>query len=297
MSGEESSAPEGGVREFDGDASTFEAHRRRCFAIAYRMLGSVAEADDVVQEAWLRWRRADGVREPAAWLTTTVTRLCLDHLGSARVRREQYVGPWLPELVDSTQDPLLAREDVSVAFLLLLERLSPAERAVFVLRKVFDLDHEEIARAMGKSESAVRQLASRAQAHVDAARPRFAPSKEDHARLLFGFLAAVQAGDVDAVASLLTDDVRAISDGGGKAKAARNVVEGRREVARLFVGIARKEAERALRPELRELNGWPALVVHDGGRVASVLTIETDGTSIFTLHVLVNPDKLATLGR
>jgi RNA polymerase sigma-70 factor (ECF subfamily) len=275
-------------------AEEFERHRARCFAIAYRMLGSAAEAEDIVQEAWLRWQRSEGIVTPAAWLTTTVTRLCLDYLESARVRREQYVGPWLPEPIETPPDEI-DPDSISMAFLLLLERLSPAERAVFLLRKVFDVDYAEIAGMLGKSEPAVRQLFHRAGAHVEAARPRYAASKEQHLRLLTGFVMAVQSGEVGQIEAMLAEDARSWTDGGGRARAARNVVEGRTRVAKLFAGLIKKGGATGLRPEVRELNGWPALVLWRGEELFQVLTIETDGERIIATHVVLNPEKLRVL--
>ncbi len=274
----------------------FDARREHCLAIAYRMLGSRADAEDMVQEAWFRWQRTQGVQNPTAWLTRTVTRLCLDHLRSARVRRERYVGPWLPEPVDTSADlEPIDPESISTAFLLVLERLSPAERAAFLLRQVFELEYPEIAETLDKSEAAVRQLVSRGRAHLDRARPRFAPSAEQHDRLLTGFLVAAQSGSVDQMAALLAEAVRAASDSGGKARAARKVVSGREAVARLFIGLARKNADEPLRPELRELNGNLGLVLWHGDRVQSALTLETDGREIHAVHIVVNPDKLRAL--
>lgn len=188
------------------DHAAFEHHRRRCVALAYRIVGSAAEAEDIVQEAWLRWQRSDGIVNPGAWLTTTVTRLCLDHLKSARVRRETYVGPWLPEPVDTTttddDDAAVDPETISMAFMLMLERLSPAERAVFLLHRVFDVDYAEIASMLGKTEVAVRQLHHRAKSHLADDRPRYAASKADHLRLLTGFLVAVQSGELARASSI-----------------------------------------------------------------------------------------------
>ncbi|MFV8753149.1 RNA polymerase sigma factor SigJ [Nannocystaceae bacterium ST9] len=276
----------------------FEAQRGRCFAIAYRMLGSAAEAEDIVQEAWLRWRRVEGTIEvPAAWLTTTVTRLCLDYLDSARVRREHYVGPWLPEPIETPVDEV-DPESISIAFLLLLERLTPAERAAYLLRKVFDVEYAEIAAMLGKSEPAVRQLFHRAGEHVDAARPRFAASKDQHLRLLTSFMLAVESGEVATLEALLAEDARSWNDGGGRTRTALNVVEGRTRVAKLFTGLIKKGGSAGLRPELRELNGWPALVFWRGDDLAMALTIETDGALVHAVHSVVNPDKLhALVGR
>ncbi len=273
----------------------FERHRGRCFAIAYRMLGSAAEAEDIVQEAWLRWRRAEAIESAPAWLTTTVTRLCLDYLDSARVRREHYVGPWLPEPIATPADEV-DPESISIAFLLLLERLSPAERAVYLLRKVFDVDYAEIATMLGKSEAAVRQLQHRAGEHLGTERPRFAASKEQHLRLLTSFLLATQSGELGPIEALLSEDARSWNDGGGRVRTARNIVEGRSRVARLFHGLVKKGGSADLRPELRELNGWPAILLWRGAELTMALTIETDGEQILAVHSMVNPDKLRALG-
>lgn len=276
-------------------ADEFEQHRARCFAIAYRMLGSAAEADDIVQEAWLRWQRAGQVEAPAAWLTTTVTRLCLDQLKSARARRELYVGPWLPEPIETPAEDGADPESISMAFLLLLERLSPAERAVYLLRKVFEVDFAEIAAALGKSEAAVRQLFHRSGEHLAASRPRYATSKEQHLRLLTGFMTAAQSGQVSQLEALLAQDARAWNDGGGRARAALNVVEGRTRVAKLFVGLVSKGDGADLRPEIREVNGWPALLLWRDAELVTALTIETDDDEIHAVHVVLNPDKLRSL--
>ena len=279
----------------DDAAQVFTAHRPRLFGLAYRMLGSAAEADDVLQEAHLRWQAAEheAIAAPAAWLSTVVTRLCLDQLKSARVRREAYVGPWLPEPVatDRVGDPL-DLESISLAFLVVLETLSPLERAAFVLREVFDYSFAEIAEALGRDEAACRQLAHRAKEHLKARRPRFARSREQHERLLGAFLGAVAQGDLDGLQKLLSSDVVAWSDGGGRAKAARNLIRGPDHVARLFIGIARKGGSDG-DVALETLNGWPGVVLRRGGVAVAAMTIETDGEAIFALHVITNPDKLA----
>lgn len=274
--------------------SPFEAHRSLLFAIAYRMLGSRSEAEDMVQEAFLRWQAAprEEVGSARAYLSTIVTRLCLDQLKSARVQRETYVGPWLPEPLRTEEavDP----QSISLAFLVLLERLGPVERAVYLLHEVFDYSHAEVAEIVGKEEAACRQSFHRARAHIEAQRPRFAPSRADHERLLTGFLGAVQAGDLGALRGMLAKDVVTWSDGGGKRTAARNLVHGDDAVARLFVGIARK-ATPGGEFELAEINGWPALILRQNGQVTDVLGIETDGALIYSLHVMCNPDKLRGL--
>lgn len=277
--------------------SPFEAHRSLLFAIAYRMLGSRSEAEDMVQEAFLRWQAAprEEVVSTRAYLSTIVTRLCLDQLKSARAQRETYVGPWLPEPLRTDQpvepvDP----QSISLAFLVLLERLGPVERAVYLLHEVFDYSHAEVAEIVGKEEAACRQSFHRARAHIEAQRPRFAPSRADHERLLTGFLGAVQAGDLGALRGMLAKDVVTWSDGGGKRTAARNLVHGDDAVARLFVGIARK-ATPGGDFELAEINGWPALILRHDGQVTDVLAIETDGALIYSVHVMCNPDKLRGL--
>lgn len=270
-----------------------ERHRRRLYAIAYRMLGSAAEAEDVLQDAWLRWQSATGVETPAAWLTTTVTRLCLDRLKSARAAREVYVGPWLPEPVATAPDDI-DPESISVAFLLLLERLTPVERAVYLLHRVFDLSHAEIGAVLGQSDVTVRQSLHRATVHLTAERPRFAPSRERHLELLTAFAMACQAGDLTAIQSLLADDAKAWSDGGGKVRAALRVVSGRDECARLFVGLQKKHPV-AGTFELRELNGLPTIVILQDGQPFMTFSIETDGDKIFAVHTVLNPEKLALL--
>ncbi|MEZ4473280.1 MAG: RNA polymerase sigma factor SigJ [bacterium] len=276
--------------------AAFEDQRRRCLALAYRLLGSAADAEDIVQEAWLRWRTVDDIRQPAAWLTTTVTRLCLDHQKSARVRRETYVGPWLPEPL-ATTDADVDPDTVSMAFLLLLERLSPLERAVFLLRRVFDLDYAAVARTLDRSEAAIRQLAHRADAHLRAARPRYAPTRDQHQALLLRFLMATQAGDLAPLQALLAEDATAWTDSGGHVRAARRVVRGRLHVARLFQGLARKPDSRGLQPELRQLNGWPAVILRRDEAVETAILIETDGALIYAVHVVRNPEKLRGLAR
>lgn len=272
----------------------FETHRGHLFGVAYRMLGSATEAEDVVQEAFLRWQTAprDQVRSERAFLTTVVTRLCLDQLKSARAQRETYVGPWLPEPVrtDAQVDP----ETISVAFLVLLESLTPLERAVYLLHEVFDYAHAEVAQMVGRDEATCRQILHRARAHVLARRPRFAPSKEAHARLLTGFMGALQSGDLDGLKRLLADDVVSYSDSGGKTHAARKPVRGADAVARLYLGLTKK-APAGATVELAEVNGWLALVVRVDGGVFDVITLESDGERIHAVHSVLNPDKLGRL--
>jgi RNA polymerase sigma-70 factor (ECF subfamily) len=277
----------------DGALESFEAHRPSMLAIAYRMLGSVAEAEDIVQEAWLRWQAAtrEGVRSERAFLSTMVTRLCLDRLKSARASREQYVGPWLPEPIrtDAQVDP----ESISLAFLVLLESLSPVERAVYLLHEVFGYSHAEVAEMVGKEEATSRQSLHRAREHIQARRPRFAPSKESHERLVTGFMAACLSGDLEGLKHLLAHDVTSWADGGGKVRgAALNPVRGAESVARLFIGIMKK-APAGITPELTEVNGWPALVLWLDGAAFDVISFETDGEHIHAIRSVLNPEKLA----
>jgi RNA polymerase sigma-70 factor, ECF subfamily len=218
----------------------FEANRPRLTRLAYRMLGSVSAAEDAVQDAWLRWDRAGaGVSDPAAWLVRATTRLCIDRLRAARTEREAYRGPWLPEpLIEPlTEDPLERAEDVSVAFLLALERLSPLERAVFLLHDVFDEDYAAVARALDRSEVAVRQLASRARDHIQTARPRFTVSQDEATRLAAAFAFAAASADLSGLASLLARDCIMVTDGGGKRKAALRIMVGREDIMGLVEGL------------------------------------------------------------
>jgi RNA polymerase sigma-70 factor (ECF subfamily) len=274
----------------------FEAHRPMLFAIAYRMLGDRAAAEDVVQDAFLR--AGDAAPEsPRAWLSTVVTRLCLDQLKSARAQRESYVGPWLPEPLPTEDqgDPLLARETLSMAFLVLMETLSPVERAVFLLHDVFDYSHAEVAEIVGREEAAVRQILHRAKQHVVARRPRFSGTREQHQRLLGAFVQACTLGDVNGLKGLLADDVVVLSDGGGKVLAALKPVQGADHVARMLIGIMKKGASPTATYEMRILNGDLAIVGHDRGRVDSVVTLATDGERITEIEILRNPDKLGRI--
>jgi RNA polymerase sigma-70 factor (ECF subfamily) len=266
------------------------------------MLGTATDAEDVLQEAHLRFaEHAAQVRHPKRWLEQVVTRLCLDQLKSARARREEYVGPWLPEPLETEGARLQGKpvdpESVSLAFLTLLERLSPLERAAFVLVEIFDYTAEEAATALGREPPAVRQLLHRARAHVQAAKPRFAPSREAHLAILGAFFTAVQTGDVKKVESFLAKDARAVMDGGGQAKTALNVVRGADRVARLFTGLSKKKIDPSLRYEVREVNGWPALVILQNAAIVRVAAIETDGDVVFGISVCMNPAKLAAVSQ
>jgi len=274
------------------------------FSIAYRMIGSVGEAEDLVQEAFLRYHRArlEGaeIDAPKAWLSAVTTRLAIDHLRSARVRREAYVGPWLPEplLTDErAPDPEEAAElsdSLSLAFLVLLERLSPVERAAFLLREVFDYPYDEIAGVIDRSEDNARQLVSRARRHVDDERPRFDVSRAAHEELTDRFVAAAREGDTDALVEILAADVYAYTDGGGKVQAARTPLHGRERVARVLVRFAAPgggAADVTLQSVL--VNGRPGRVVlgPDGG-VLGVLSLDVADGLVQAVRIVVNPDKL-----
>jgi RNA polymerase sigma-70 factor (ECF subfamily) len=281
----------------DPAADLFETQRPRLTRLAYRMLGSMAEAEDAVQDAWLRWNGTDhaAVDNAGAWLAQVTTRLCLDRLKSARVRREAYVGPWLPEpLVEEiAQDPLERAEDVSMAFLLALQRLSPLERAVFLLHDVFDQDYADVARSLGRTEPACRQLAARARQHVQDARPRFAVSDEEAARLAGAFMAAAASNDMGALASLLTEDAVLITDGGGKRKAALRPMIGRDDVMLLLRGLAWRNVWPAVETaRVARINGLPGLVLHMEDGPATISFEPSDDGRVSAIYIVRNPEKL-----
>jgi len=275
----------------------FEAERGRLKRLAYRMLGSVGDAEDAVQDAWLRWTRAGAdVADPAAWLVRTTTHLCLDRLRAAKAERAAYRGPWLPEpLIEPlAEDPVERAEDVSVAFLLALERLSPLERAVFLLREAFDEDYAAIAEALGRTEPAVRQLAARAKAHVRDAKPRYAVDRAEAERLANAFVAASASGDASALAALLAQDAIMVTDGGGKRRAALRVLVGPEDIADFHRRIAWRNGPleaKAVRFAL--VNGAPGVVLElaDGPQTIA-LEPGPDGR-IAAIYVVRNPDKLA----
>lgn len=283
----------------DAALAAFENVRPRLFGIAYRMMGTVAEAEDLVQEAWLRWQGADheAVREPAAFLSTTVTRLALTELDSARARRERYVGPWLPEPVDTSADPALGAERaeaLSFAMLLLLERLSPAERAAYVLHEAFDYPYRRIAEVLETSEANARQLASRARAHL-ATRREAAVSDAERDRLVAAFLAAAQEGDLERLEAVLADDVIALSDGGGIVTAARKPVIGRERVAPFLLGVLEKFAA-DLEHVPGSYNGEPAFVSLRGQDPIAVWTLDVGPDGIRGFYNVMNPAKLSRIG-
>ena len=281
----------------------FEAQRPRLFAVAYRMLGSASEAEDLVQEAFLRWDAADrdDIRVPAAWLTKVITNLCLNRLDSARARRESYVGMWLPEPVlttDSALGPLdraEQRESVSLALLHLLERLTPPERAVFVLREAFAYPHREIAEILDITESHSQQLFHRASQHLQE-RPRFETSSDVQYRVVERFLDAARGGDIAALEQMLVADVVSYGDGGGKAAAARRPVSGAKRVARFLGGWLRRPLP-GLEVRVTDINGQPGLLaVLDGQWLIAAMSLDFDGEQIRSVRAVANPDKLAFLG-
>jgi RNA polymerase sigma-70 factor, ECF subfamily len=280
-----------------------EAVRRRSFGIAYRMLGSVSDAEDVAQEALLRFTSAEEqIHEPAAWVTTVATRLSIDVLRLARNRRETYVGTWLPEpLIDDTAAGPASQAEVadslSQAFLVMLERLTPVERAAFLLREVFDYDYPEIARIIDRSEPNARQLVTRARKHVESARQRFDPDEHLRQALLERFLAAVEEGDVDGLERLLAEDAVLYADGGGKATAARKPILGAMRIARVMAAVTRKQRRRGpFDLQLVKVNGEPGRILRTpDGRVWDVLSIDVVDGRIQTVRIMRNPDKLAHL--
>lgn len=275
---------------------TFEQQRGRMFGIAYRMLGSAAEAEDVVQDAWLRWQSADrtDVAEPAAYLATVVTRLCLTALDSARARREVYVGPWLPEPVSTADDPAIGAERaeaMSLAVLLLLERLSPGERAAYVLHEAFGYPFARVAEVLEISEGNARQLGSRARAHLDRERG-VVVSRADRDRLLALFLAAAERGDLAALEAALSEDVESISDGGGVVNAARKVVRGRERVAQLILAVLEKFGQ-GIETTAVEANGDLAMLGLRDGHPVALWTVDIGPEGVRRLMIVMNPAKLS----
>jgi RNA polymerase sigma-70 factor (ECF subfamily) len=274
------------------------------FSIAYRMVGSVSEAEDLVQEAFLRFQSVDeeAVESPKAYLSAVTTRLAIDHLRSARVRRERYVGTWLPEplLTDTAPGPAQVTEtaeSLSLAFLAVLERLSPVERAVFLLREVFDYGYDEIAEIVERTPDNCRQLFVRARRHVEAERPRFEPSREQHEELARRFLAATRDGDTDGLVEMLAEDVVLYGDGGGKVPAIRRPIHGPADVARILAAWSRIGRRDEMRLEPAMVNGQPGAVIRDtAGRVFSVLALDIAGGAVRSVRSIVNPEKLAHLG-
>ncbi|MDA8369538.1 MAG: RNA polymerase sigma-70 factor [Nocardiopsaceae bacterium] len=285
-----------------GGVGEFEAERARLLAVAYRMLGSAAEAEDAVQDTFLRWNAADrgAVRNPAAWLTKVLTNLCSTRLASARARRESYIGPWLPEPVataDSAFGPLDTaelRESVSMAFLLLLERLTPPERAVFVLREAFEYSHREIAEILDLTEANCQQLYRRARLRVTQDRPRFTASRDEGGRIARRFLSAAQGGDIAGLQSLLAEDVVAWADGGGRTPAARKPVRGADRVSRYLTSWMSRDIP-GLEVRITEVNGQPGLLAIVGGELLIAGVLDVVEGRITAIRIVTNPDKLGFL--
>jgi RNA polymerase sigma-70 factor (ECF subfamily) len=291
-------------------SATFEPHRRRLLGLAYRMLGSMAEAEDAVQEAYLRWHdtNRDIVNEPRAFLMTTTTRICLDVLKSARMKREEYVGPWLPEPITDTASlapdgQTELAEDLSVALLLALDRLSPLERAAFLLHDVFDYSFSQIADALDRNEAACRQLASRARTRVREARPkgltppRGATKSIDprHQELLSAFISASRSGDVERLTRMLASDARLVTDGGGKVPAALNVIEGNDRIAAFLAGVVRKGFTDDMSLRFEVVNGLPGLLIVGPNGLVQTNAFEFDGDAVTAIYIVRNPDKLKHL--
>lgn len=281
----------------------FQAQRARLFGLAYRLLGEAAEAEDVVQDAFLRWDSSDQVDIPQAWLTKVVTNLCLNRLTSARARRERYVGPWLPEPVftpDSELGPLETveqRDSLSLGVLVLLERLTPPERAAFVLREAFGYSHGDIAEILDVEEAHARQLHRRARAHVGEPRRRFTASPEHQKKIVEQFLAATVNGDVAGLERLLAEDVVSWADGGGRAMAARRPLIGRTTVVRLLGGLSRHPMAARMEMSVELVNGDPAIVAREGDVLNSIVVPEVSDGRITLLRTIANPDKLAFAAR
>ncbi|MEU0471757.1 RNA polymerase sigma-70 factor [Streptomyces olivaceus] len=285
-------------------ADVFEEHRPVLLGVAYRMLGRLADAEDVVQEAWLRWSGADrsAVREPRGYLVRVATRLAVDRLRQIKSRGETYVGPWLPEpcvthfgnAVPDTAEQAVLADSVSLAVLVVLESLSPLERAVFVLREAFGYPYAEIAGMLERGEPAVRQLAGRARRHVDERRPRYDVDPAQRRDLTERFLAAAAGGDLAALLELLAPDVRLVGDSGGKSRAPLRELEGSDKVARFLQGAARKSVP-DLTHRLLEINGGPALLVLSGGTPDSVFQLDVSGGRVQAVYIIRNPDKLRSL--
>ena len=283
-------------------AATFHQYRSLLFSIAYRMLGSVADAEDMLQETFIRWQKSsdEEIQSPRAFLVTLISRMCINHLQSARVQREEYVGQWLPEplMTGPDSDPserFRVDESLSMAFLVLLERLTPLERAVFLLREVFDYEYAEIAGTLGQNEANCRQILRRARQHVAEVRPRFDASLEQREKLLHQFVTAASNGDLNGLVALLSSDVVFHSDGGGKAAAVPNLVYGSDNVARAVLGGLKKLVPKNLVSRIAGINGQPGLVGYVNGRPFSVLTLDIADGLVRNIYVVTNPEKLARL--
>lgn len=285
--------------EVESKARIFNQFRPKLHGVAYRMLGSRADTEDVLQEAYLRWHKTDHAElcSPEAWLVTVVTRLSIDRLRNARSEREVYFGEWIPEpLVQShapsTDQVIELAGDLSIAFLMVLERLAPEERAAFLLHDVFDFEYSEIAPILGKRQDACRQIVSRARQRVRKDRPRFEVSREEYLRLLERFMDATRSGDHDALMALFVEDVTLTSDGGGKVSSINRVLRGARPVTRLLQGIARHYGSK-MSFRLADINGETGILRYFDGQLESATALVTDGEHIIEIYSVRNPDKLA----
>jgi RNA polymerase sigma-70 factor, ECF subfamily len=283
----------------DTRTQIFERHRPRLFGLAYRMLGSRADAEDALQDAYVRWHKSESsdLRSPEAWLVTIVTRLCLDRLRAAHIEREAYIGPWLPEPLigaapPSADAPTELASDLSMAFMLVMERLASDERAAFLLHDVFDTNYLEIARILAKSEAACRQLVSRARKHVREARPRPPVPQAKVRAMLERFVQAVGSQDRGALLALFADDARWTADGGGKRRAARKIIHGREQVAQFVLGVLGRRSDR-YSFESTSINGEPGLLLISQGEIFAAMSVCTDGERILDVFSILNPDKLA----
>jgi RNA polymerase sigma-70 factor (ECF subfamily) len=290
------------------DEDVFKDDRPRLFSIAYRMLGSASDAEDVLQDAWLRYRGAESssIRSPGAFATTIVTRLCLDRLKSARAKREEYIGPWLPEPVltselESPAEKLERAESVTLAFMVLLETLSPEERAVFLLKEIFEYDHSEVAGMLDTTVENSRQLLHRAKARLAESRPRLTGTAQSRRTVAERFARAFSSGDGAGLTALLTTDVEVWSDGGGKVAAARRPIIGRDQVLTFLIGLHRAAHASGVAHdvslEIQDVNAEPALVLRVGPRLESVFVFSVDGEAIAGIRVVRNPDKLLRIDR
>ena len=286
----------------DQSLSQFEEHRGLLFGIAYRMLGSVTDAQDMVQESYLRWQQAadESIRSPRAWLTTVVTRLCISHLQSARVKRETYVGPWLPEpLVDEhggdPADTSQLADSLSLAFLVLLETLSPTERAVFILREGFDCEFSDIASIVEKSEANCRQILARARKRIDERKPRYDVVRTDADKLVATFVTAVRNGDVETLITTMSDDVALVLDAGGKPGALLRPIHGAEPIARVLINVLRKIGPEPGEIRPATINGLPGFVRFKDGHAQGVMAFGITGGRIQALFSITNPDKLRHL--
>jgi RNA polymerase sigma-70 factor (ECF subfamily) len=278
----------------------FEELRPLLGSLAYRMLGSVGESEDIVQEVYLRWSGVEeAIDSPKAYLSTVTTRLCIDHLRSARVRRETYVGTWLPEpLITETGPDASAHveqaDSLSMAFLVLLESLSPVERAIFLLREVFSYDYSDIAEMVGKTEDNCRQIARRAKKHVESRRPRFETDRAKQEEMTYRFMQACAIGDLAGLEALLTEDITLFTDGGGKVRAARKPIYGRNKVARFVMGVLGKAPEDMI-IRIVEVNGAPGIAIFYGGEPGNLLALDVAHGTIQGISIVLNPDKLGGL--